>query len=657
MNEGGAEKKGLDRRGFFTALGAGVAAGAGGAIEHALDTDWSNLKSPEEKIQFLRTSKSGFDKDEQFRKMSVTPVIGREQYGRAEYIHHAFSVFEANKMPKNIQDLLATLAPGIPAQESRYDNEKTSGAGAQYIWQITPIAIKEINRIRRTEGGDEIILDQTKNLQVGTQIAFQYFDRTIYSAMAESAKKCAEHFGLVGENENEKFITLCMINAYNAGPTRMRNVLNKFASAYNANDIRSAYDYTATTLFNALSERAMRDNLDAGYKTEASQYTFAVLAGAESLHAQYKMNHETTLTDSLIRKGLQAKDFAIEEIAEPATAGVAAAGAVYATNQFSGEKKTDAFTRRTLLTAVAAAGAIGALGSQIPHNKIDMSSLNLWWNKEASQRAAAEKSMVFADGTKYQPESVARALSQWYKENQNKRLLANLKPAETQKVFQEQLNRLEKYRGNFTREGVPALMQRLQTEKKIHQFRDKEEINGTLGKKFLVPVDEINALWRTRGIGSGAISTPKNDKQFLRLTNGTEAALRTIAERFQLKLTQAGIAQEWSVRFVVNSLLRTKNDTNQALGGAASNESPHTFGMGFDISNKHFDLIHNQDKTFLMLGSEDIQDSTETLKYTAIVNTLNQLIASVLEEMHAGGEITLTYEPKRVHYHITSKRN
>ena len=51
----------------------------------------------------------------------------------------------------------------------------------------------------------------------------------------------------------------------------------------------------------------------------------------------------------------------------------------------------------------------------------------------------------------------------------------------------------------------------------------------------------------------------------------------------------------------------------------------------------------------------DARREDQSPVYNSIVTTLNHLLIEILEEMHEEEEIILTYEPKRVHYHITSR--
>ena len=226
-------------------------------------------------------------------------------------------------------------------------------------------------------------------------------------------------------------------------------------------------------------------------------------------------------------------------------------------------------TRRKVLKGLAATAAIAG-GAAILSQKFKI------------PEEIVPEGQLFKDGTRYSPEHVEGKLSEWYRDNSGKRLFENLNFGKTQKRYAEQVKQLNQgRRTNFTREGVPDLVKKFLKEGRVHRFEDEKELEGPLGKKFLVPVEEVNASWRCRGVGMDA--SPKNNKSYLRLAPKTADALQRVAEKFQKKIVSAGLAEEWGVRFTVNSLVRTQDPTDKTLAVYSSPDSPHLVGMGFDI--------------------------------------------------------------------------
>lgn len=304
------------------------------------------------------------------------------------------------------------------------------------------------------------------------------------------------------------------------------------------------------------------------------------------------------------------------------------------------EKPGEMMTRRNLMKGVVGAGIVTGVGMVGETAYKIYESLE---DPEEPEVPEAESGKHFADGTIYNPKHVDAQLDAWYKKHAGERLFKNLDFSETQKHRAEQLKRLEQYRANYTKEGVPALMKKLEAKGVLKRYATEEAIK----KSSLAHVDEINEFWRCRGIGSGASSTPTNNPSFLRTMLGTADELNMIAKTFNKKVREAGLSLEWDVRMIIASLARSSKGTNAELSNS-SDDSPHTFGMGFDISNTKFDIIHKTDKTFMMLGEGDAS------RDAAIKTTLNYLLAQILEAEHAHKDIVLTYEPKKHHYHITN---
>lgn len=304
-------------------------------------------------------------------------------------------------------------------------------------------------------------------------------------------------------------------------------------------------------------------------------------------------------------------------------------------------KMPEEITRRGLFKGFAAAVAAVVVGeaANLAYHHFDES-------EEEGEMPDDVKGTNFIDGTIYSPAVVSAELTRWYKRDGGP-LFKGLNFSEVRRLRATQLKGLEDNKRNYTKEGVPALMCDLEDRGILDRCTNKDDIK----KSSLAYVEEVNELWRCRGIGSGASSTPKNDPRFLRMMPGAVKELDVISEAFQEKIQDAGLSSVWSVRIIVNSVLRTSKGTNNELSNA-SDDSPHTFGMAFDISNTRFDLIHSESRAFMMLGekSKDGQDSRDA----AILLTLNYLLVQVLEEEHARKRIVLTYEDKKNHYHITS---
>lgn len=313
-------------------------------------------------------------------------------------------------------------------------------------------------------------------------------------------------------------------------------------------------------------------------------------------------------------------------------------------------EKPEQITRRDLMKGFATIAAVTAFGeaTSLLHDSLHDDD-----DGEGGDDTQDDvEGTHFSDGTVYSPRFVNAELTQWYRRHGDEHLFRHLDLSQTAKLHDGQLQRLRSrrggYRSNFTKKGIPEMMKSLEACKIVSRYFTESDLE----KSSLAHVDEVNAFWRCRSIGMGNSSSPTNKPAFLRMMPGALKELKSISDAFQKKVQKAGLSSDWNVRFIVNSLVRTSEGTNAQLSGSSS-DSPHTFGMGFDISNTRFDLVHKKDHAFMMIGSD--KNVGQEIRDAAILTTLNCLLLEVLEDLHARKNIVLTYEgDSKHHYHVTS---
>ena len=681
-----------------TAVTSAAALGAisGGAVEAALDDDWENLKTAAEKIDHFRTKKGGFDNDTAFHENAQTETIEGAGLNRAEYIWTLFSTKEARNMPPEIQSRLADIAPGIAAQESRFNNNvKASSAGARYIWQLTAGAVKDTN----DHTGSSHTFEDTKKLTVATEVAFNYFDHTIYQVIEPVATKCIEQFGL-HESEGANFMVLCMVNAYNTGPGRMRGVLTNFmqsnlgalgrseaiahlvrgaaieqtyqeildwaerngldwARTLDANDVYEAYSGTGVSLFNALSERAYRDGYDPKYRKDSSEYTFKVLAGAESLAEEYTLPDERSAEERGHDTMDQNLRWLRETFGEPVIAG--AGGALAARmmlKRFIGpytyRKDIEAqdldelvgnINRRQLLFGVAGIAGSAAVATDAALPSLSMPS---WWRGEGP---IAEKMTEFPDGTIMAPKNTSRIFEE-FRENGGA-LFESVSSGQVKTDYILQMQSMDnpEYRGNYTNSGLKALVSRWRSDGTLRTFTSEDDLVDAEAATRLERVDPINARWRCRGVGMGNVSAYEaaNNSNYLALMPHTKAELESIADEFQTALKTAGLHEDWRMRLNITSLTRTGADKIDM----SSTLSSHENGIAFDIGY-HFDLIHDYNSIIPFRSSEEYfkqlnPTRASTPEESALI-TATYLLHKILKRKHDEGRILLTLEGNTPYY-------
>lgn len=617
------------------AVAAALGGGAAGVLNAGLDRNWKDLKTTEEKLDHFRTGPTGFDTDESFHAAAAERTVGEEVYSRAEYVQHIFSNTEPVKMPAGIRDKLAMVAPGIPAQESRYNNNiPTSRSGARFIWQLTQPAIDTLNGILKAK----VKLEDTNSLKVATPLAFAYFDQVIYPKVEVPARRVLAQFGLSENQEaEEQFFVYCMINAYNAGPTRIAEMLDTFASKYGPRHVHHAYEYTPLSLFQSFAEVALRPpgGMNAGYKYESGEYVFRVLAGAESLSADSMLKYEKTLPEAVSTGTKRTFYMVLQEALIPAVAG-AAGGVVgqVAMNIADDPSPRGAVdglvSRRTAI--LAGAGAVAGVAAhnlykgQISMPSLpDMSDWGFWRTAEKSEGATTR----FEDGTMYRPRAARekfRALGGALKLLPGSVTAPDLKP----------------YLKNLTTSGV------VEEVKKMTRITHADVEKQTAAYRALgFTVDAVGSGWRCRGVGMGASQSGANDARYLRLTGAGGAVLKKITAEFQVALKKAGLADGWRIRPIVNSLLRSdgSDGTNKGVVGASRN-SPHTVGIGIDFSFSRFDIINVKTGEFFMTNAAEGDHAADA----ALARKLRDILAAVLVKMH-GKDFVLTAE--KDHYHVS----
>ncbi|MEK7098548.1 MAG: DUF5715 family protein [Patescibacteria group bacterium] len=634
LTPGGASKRERMKQLLLTAVAAATGAAGAGALNAALDTDWRDLKTPSEKIDRFRTGPRGFDTDDSFHGAAAERTQGDEQYSHAEYVQYIFSNTVPVKMSESIRDKLAVVSSGIPAQESRYNNNlPTSRSGAKYIWQLSPPAIDHLNRILKTN----VKLDDTQSLKVATPLAFAYFDHVLYPAVKDPAERVLTAFGL-GEHPEafEQFVTYCMINAYNAGPTRMAQMLDAFVAKYSPRHVHPTYEYTPLSLFQSFAEVALRPpgSLSDGYKHEAGEYVFRVLAGAEALNAESKFEFEQTLAERVVANSKHSLHVLLQEALKPVAAGVVGGALGHiAGNLATKQGVGTGLSRRTVLKAGAAAAG-GTLAHHAYKGNLatpqlpDISSW-MWWRKAEKKPASMA---LFEDGTKYRPHATRERLSAF---------------GGASKLLPRQVATpdLKPYLRNLTTSGV------VEEVKKMNRITGEDVAKQTAAYRALsFTVGAVGSGWRCRGVGMGAAQTGANDARYLRLTGPGGAVLKKITAEFQVALKNAGLADGWRIRPIVNSLLRSdgSDGTNKGVVGASRN-SPHPVGIGIDFSMSKFDVIHAQTGEFFMTSPTQGERTTDA----AFVKKLQDILAGVLVKMH-GKDFTLTFEPKADHYHVSA---
>lgn len=123
------------------------------------------------------------------------------------------------------------------------------------------------------------------------------------------------------------------------------------------------------------------------------------------------------------------------------------------------------------------------------------------------------------------------------------------------------------------------------------------------------------------------------------LTNNASDLLNTIAENFQDKLRNKGLAQ---YQIIVTSLLRTEDDVRrlQRVNRNAVRKSCHMYGTTFDIAYNSFQQVDSL---------ADFEGNVASHK--VLVNTLGE----TLKELRDNERCFIKYERRQPCFHITAR--
>jgi len=142
-----------------------------------------------------------------------------------------------HSLPKDLQELIVL---GICGIESTFSDSAASDAGALGAWQFMQATGKEhglkIETVKIKKGGRKVRgnEDERRDFVKATKAAVSYFTK-IYNDFLRSKdfQEVAKRFNLAPED----FLYPCVLNAYHAGPARMKGAISWFIEQYSVERI------------------------------------------------------------------------------------------------------------------------------------------------------------------------------------------------------------------------------------------------------------------------------------------------------------------------------------------------------------------------------------------------------------------------------------
>lgn len=204
------------------------------SVERALPHQINNLgvlkDYPEGTVYLDIVRENGLD-----RKVLPLPGIPGPQEGaglsRVEYIWR-FIGKDISVKDMSARERFIDLAPALVAQESKYENDLTSSAGARNLMQIMPAT-------RAGLGYDE---QELKYLRTQVTAMGRLFSEK-YSTLEKNkyARQLRDVF-FTGDNEQyiREFLVPATLTSYNAGPPQIKSLFEWFSKKYPSRDAYEA---------------------------------------------------------------------------------------------------------------------------------------------------------------------------------------------------------------------------------------------------------------------------------------------------------------------------------------------------------------------------------------------------------------------------------
>lgn len=217
--------------------------------------------------------------------LALSPENGRartvndpEQRSRIEYVHEEVTNGVTDEeIPENIRRELSFYATGMFAAESKYQRNLRSGVGAIGLGQAMPDTYESY-------GKNEDDMRYLSHQVDVTRRAFKEHYATIVQGAREELRVIRTNYFRNNTDFELRFLTLCVVNAYQAGPGNMLNVIKAFSRVPVSENFRS-FD-----VFETMTYLAKDGGFDPDYRNESYNYAkqssaFAFLLAASDTSA------------------------------------------------------------------------------------------------------------------------------------------------------------------------------------------------------------------------------------------------------------------------------------------------------------------------------------------------------------------------------------
>jgi hypothetical protein len=209
------------------------------------------------------------------------PVVGEEHLSRAEYVSQAMQFEPWNEetgegLPPELEAELRNILPGLCAQESRFNADSESYAGAKGILQIMP----EIwEKYGGQPGKEKSLVAQVK---VAGELLSDMYRQINHRLGDEVLAELRSHFPSE-QAFQVQFMLPALLNSYNAGDGIVSSVIVRYIQDTNPEDRPSGRDlYAAVGDYGRLND----DGYLKYYKDHSHSYPYQVIALAEKINSK-----------------------------------------------------------------------------------------------------------------------------------------------------------------------------------------------------------------------------------------------------------------------------------------------------------------------------------------------------------------------------------
>ena len=621
------------------------------SIEFALDLDEERPKQMNARSSVKKTSYNSYI--ERVLDYGSKNMLGLENLtiSRIAYAKKVFSLpsqlgtEEPINLPAGIRKRLSEISYGIAGIESGFDNSQISPAKAQGVWQIMP---STFSHICKKLGVDA----DYSNLITTTAVANRYcedaYDYLIVHCEHEFDFISTE-FGLSKQDLENYFIFPCIVNSYNAGKGRLKNVIHWFAENYTKDKLNQkvgtypkAYGYD---LFGQMIRICYEEKAVYGYRRQSWEYFLRAYAMAALIREKYDVDVDlrNKLTEKEYQppKALLVKDSFLRESID---VGFAAGVGVASVKLYDVISKMDfqknGFAKKISKLIKPQKKIFIAFGSLIAlivgFSMISDSDNSPWGNIEVNPTSWGE--------IKYSGKLAQELLTlpKLFTKNPSRKYYQIKMPRRIQaKLITPWMKKHHLFQAIYPNRA--AILKAAKT----HELIQLSYSGNQYYRCRTVGFNQIKAD-KAKGVNTQVVGT-RNHPDYLYAKPSTAKMVNRISQLVNKELHEKfGLNAKYRIRLIVNSGIR---DTayNKKLRGSSPN-STHQLGMAVDFSTNGVDVIKNKTKTFIHLSHK--QGRSVNKKHRVTYKAI-QALKSVLVKLHKAGKLFAIKEGG--HYHVTDK--